>query len=415
MTHPIGGSPLPDGGSWPTALACGHIQNEHMPDASAPAAARPAAGPPAGRWALFGIVWALIGLRIVGFVLFACLVASTALLVIWIGIPLLLGSLAALRGFAKLHRRLAGTVLGTTITEPYPQKIAGGVFAQMRFRFTDRATWRDLAWLLEVQTIGFALELSALVAFLILPLGYWGSPLLLRTDAATTRLLIGPQDEHLRERIGQLETSRADTVDHSAAELRRIERDLHDGAQAQLVALGMNLGLAQELVARDPEAAVALIAEARESSTTALQELRSLVRGIHPPVLADRGLSGGVEALALAQPRPVEVDIDLPGRPPAPVESAVYFAVAEALTNSAKHAAAQSSWVWVRHDGRSLTALVGDNGVGGAPLTPGGGLAGIENRLAAFDGRLSMASPLGGPTIVTLEVPCALATSAAAR
>ena len=391
-----------------------------MPDASAlataqPAAAQPAAGRPAGRWALFGIVWALIALRIAGFVLFAFLIASTALLVVWIGIPLLLGSLAALRGFAKLHRRLAGRVLGTTITEPYPPKIAGGVFAQMRFRFTDRATWRDLAWLLEVQSIGFALELSALIAFLILPLGYWGSPLLLRTDAATTRLLIGPQDEQLRERIGQLETSRADTVDHSAAELRRIERDLHDGAQAQLVALGMNLGLAEELVTRDPAAAVALIAEARESSTTALQELRSLVRGIHPPVLADRGLSGGVEALALAQPRPVDVDIDLPGRPPAPVESAVYFAVAEALTNSAKHAAAQSSWVWVRHDGGSLTALVGDNGVGGAQLTPGGGLAGIESRLAAFDGTLSMASPLGGPTIVTLKVPCALTAGAVAN
>ena len=147
-----------------------------MPGASAFAAARPAAGQPAGRWALFGIVWALIGLRIAGFVLFAFLVASTALLVIWIGIPLLLGSLAALRGFAKLHRRLAGKVLGTTIAEPYPPRIPGGVFAQMRFRFTDRATWRDLAWLLEVQSIGFALELSALVAFLILPLGYWGSP-----------------------------------------------------------------------------------------------------------------------------------------------------------------------------------------------------------------------------------------------
>jgi len=131
-------------------------------------------------------------------------------------------------------------------------------------------------------------------------------------------------------------------------------------------------------------------------------------------VLADRGLSGGVEALALAQPRPVEVDIDLPGRPPAPVESAVYFAVAEALTNSAKHAAAQSSWVWVRHDGQSLTALVGDNGVGGAQLTRGGGLAGIESRLAAFDGTLSMASPLGGPTIVTLKVPCTLTTGAVA-
>jgi len=380
-----------------------------------PATAQPAtAQPPAGRWALFGIAWALLGLRIAGFVLLAFLIASTALLVIWIGIPLLLGSLAMLRGFATVHRRLAASVLGTPISEPYLPKVPGGMFVQMRFRLTDRATWRDLAWLLEVQSIGFALQLSALIAFLILPLGYWGSPLLLRTDAAATRLLTGPQDEHLRERIGQLETSRADTVDHSAAELRRIERDLHDGAQAQLVALGMNLGLAQELVTRDPQAAVALIAEARESSTTALQELRSLVRGIHPPVLADRGLSGGVEALALTQPRPVEVDIALSGRPPAPVESAVYFAVAEALTNSAKHASALSSWVWVRHDGQSLTALVGDNGVGGAQLTTGGGLAGIEARLAAFDGTLSMASPLGGPTIVTLKVPCTLAASAAA-
>ncbi len=385
-----------------------------MLDAPAPAAAPPVARPPAGRWALFGIVWALLALRIAGVVLFAFLIVSTALLVIWIGIPLLLAALATLRGFARLHRRLAGRVLGTTISEPYPPKVRGGMFVQMRFRLTDRATWRDVAWLLEVQSIGFALQLSALVAFLILPLGWWGSPLLLRTDAATTRLLTGPQDDHLRERIGQLETSRADTVDHSAAELRRIERDLHDGAQAQLVALGMNLGLAQELVTRDPAAAATLIAEARASSTTALRELRALVRGIHPPMLADRGLAGGVDALALAQPRPVEVDIDLPGRPPAPVESAVYFAVAEALTNSAKHAAAQSSWVWVRHDGRALTALIGDNGVGGAQLTAGGGLAGIESRLAAFDGTLSMASPLGGPTIVTLEVPCALGASAIA-
>ena len=121
------------------------------------------------------------------------------------------------------------------------------------------------------------------------------------------------------------------------------------------------------------------------------------MRGIHPPVLADRGLSGGVEALALAQPRPVEVDIDLPGRPPAPVESAVYFAVAEALTNSAKHAAAQSSWVWVRHDGRSLTALVGDNGVGGAQLTPGGGLAGIESQAGGVRRHAVDGQPAGRP------------------
>ena len=369
---------------------------------------------PAGRWALFGIVLALLGLRIAGFVLLAFLIVSTALLVIWVGLPLLLAFLAVLRGFAQVHRRLAGRVLGTVIVEPYAPGISGGLFARLRFRLSDRASWRDLAWLLEVQTIGFALQLAALIAFPFLPLGWWGSPLLLRTDAATTRLLAGPQDTHLQQRIGELESSRADSVDHSAAELRRIERDLHDGAQAQLVALAMNLGLAQELVVRDPTAAAALIGEARDSSTTALAELRSLVRGIHPPVLADRGLTGGISALALAHPRDVEVDVDLDGRPPAPVESAVYFAVAEALTNSAKHAAAQHAWVWMRHDGGTLTVMVGDDGVGGAQLTPEGGLVGIERRRAAFDGTRSMASPLGGPTIVTMKVPSELRSVASA-
>src|SRR4051812_4392547 len=201
---------------------------------------------PATRWALVGIVLALLALRIVGFLLIAMLIVSTALLVIWVGLPLLLGFLAALRGFGQLHRRLAGRVLGTVIPEPYSVGVQGGVFSRLRFRFSDRATWRDLAWLLEVQTIGFALQLAALIAFPFLPLGWWGSPLLLKTDAGTTRLLVGPQDAQLQQRIGQLESSRAHSVDHSAAELRRIERDLHDGAQAQLVALGMNLGLAEE-------------------------------------------------------------------------------------------------------------------------------------------------------------------------
>ncbi len=369
---------------------------------------------PADRWALFGIAVALFGLRIAGFVLVGLLIAATALLIVWVGLPLLLGCLGLLRIFARWHRKLAGRVLGTVVAEPYAPRAGRGLFDALRFRLGDRSTWRDLAWLLEVQTIGFALQLAALIAFPFLPVGWWGSPWLLRTDAGITRLLIGPQDARLQQRIGELESSRAHTVDHSAAELRRIERDLHDGAQAQLVALGMNLGLAQELIDRDPAAASALIAEARASSTTALSDLRSLVRGIHPPVLADRGLAGGVAALALAHPRPVEVDIDLDGRPPAPVESAVYFAVAEALTNAAKHAAAQNCWVWMRHDGLVLTAMVGDDGVGGARLTLDGGLAGIERRLAAFDGTLSMASPFGGPTIVTMKVPCVLHAAATA-
>ena len=369
---------------------------------------------PADRWSLFGIALAMLGLRIVGFLLIAFLIVAVSLLVIWIGLPLLLAFLACLRAFARLHRRLAGRVLGTVVLDPYLSLPEGGLFVRLRVRLTDRATWRDLAWLFEVQTIGFALQLAALISFPFLPVGWWGSPLLLRMDAAITRLLLAPQDERLHQRIDELESSRQDTVDHSAAELRRIERDLHDGAQAQLVALGMNLGLAQELVTRNPAAAAELIAEARQSSSTALSELRSLVRGIHPPVLADRGLAGAVQALALAHPRPVDVDIALDGRPPAPVESAVYFAVAEILTNSAKYAAAQHTWVWIRHDDDTLTAMVGDDGVGGAQLTAEGGLCGVQRRLVAFDGTLSLASPLGGGTIVTVKVPCALRVSSPA-
>lgn len=369
---------------------------------------------PAGRWELFGIALALVGLWVVGMVLLVFGIVAVSLLIVWLGLPLLLAFLATLRWYARLHRRLAGRVLGQPILDPYLPPLPGGLFVRLRVRLTDRAGWRDLAWLFEVLTIGFALQLTALLSFPFLPIGWWGSPLLLRLDASITRLLLSPQDERLRQRIEALETSRQDSVDHSAAELRRIERDLHDGAQAQLVALGMNLGLAKELIDRDPVAAAGLIAEAQQSSSTALADLRSLVRGIHPPVLADRGLAGAVQALALAHPRPVEADVVLDGRPPAPVESAVYFAVAELLTNSAKYAAAAHTWVWIRHEDGVLTAMVGDDGVGGAQPVAEGGLAGVQRRLAAFDGTLSVASPLGGGTIVTVKVPCALRVSSAA-
>lgn len=369
---------------------------------------------PAGRWELFGIALALVGLWVVGMVLLVFGIVAVSLLIVWLGLPLLLAFLATLRWYARLHRRLAGRVLGRPILDPYLPSLPGGLFVRLRVRLTDRAAWRDLAWMFEILTIGFALQLTALVSFPFLPIGWWGSPLLLRLDASITRSLLSPQDERLRQRIEALETSRQHSVDHSAAELRRIERDLHDGAQAQLVALGMNLGLAKELIERDPVAAAGLIAEAQQSSSTALADLRSLVRGIHPPVLADRGLAGAVQALALAHPRPVEADIVLDGRPPAPVESAVYFAVAELLTNSAKYAAARHTWVWIRHEDGVLTAMVGDDGVGGAQPTPEGGLAGVQRRLAAFDGTLSVASPLGGGTIVTVKVPCVLRVSSAA-
>ena len=208
----------------------------------------------------------------------------------------------------------------------------------------------------------------------------------------------------------QLTETRADLVDHSAAELRRLERDLHDGAQARLVALSMSLGMADAAFDEDPEAARKLVTDARATTAAAIGDLRSVVRGIHPPVLADRGLGGAVEAIALDMPIPVTVDVHLDGRPPAPVESAVYFAVAECLANVGKHAGAANAWIILEHTGAGLRAVVGDDGRGGADPQAGTGMLGVMRRLAAFDGTMSVSSPAGGPTLVTLEVPCALSS-----
>jgi signal transduction histidine kinase len=168
----------------------------------------------------------------------------------------------------------------------------------------------------------------------------------------------------------------------------------------------MNVGLAEKLIPTDPEGAAELLREARETTISALEDLRSVVRGIHPPALADRGLAGGIEALALPIPLPVTVAIDLPTALPEPVESAAYFAVAELLANTVKHAGASRAWVSGTHrDGVLRLIVVVDDGVGGADPA-GGGLSGVARRLAAFDGTVDVLSPPGGPTDVTLEVPC---------
>ena len=207
-----------------------------------------------------------------------------------------------------------------------------------------------------------------------------------------------------------LTRTRSDAAETAVAELRRIERDLHDGAQARLVAVGMSLRAAEQLMPANPEAALALVAEARETSSRAIEDLRDLVRGIYPPVLADRGLADAVRALALDAVLEVDVDVDLPGEPPMPVAAAVYFAVAEALTNAARHAGACAVRVSVDYAGGMLRATVTDDGRGGADAARGTGLAGVERRLATFDGILAVSSPPGGPTIVAIEVPCALSS-----
>jgi signal transduction histidine kinase len=252
---------------------------------------------------------------------------------------------------------------------------------------------------------------AALEASLLLASGLWLAPRVTRhhlTDLPDPEL--AARARQLSQRVQTLTKTRHDAVDTAAAELRRIERDLHDGAQARLVALGMSLRSAERLFPTSPEAALALVSEARESSSLALTELRDLVRGIYPPVLADRGLADAVRALALDTPLPVELDIDLPGQVDLPVASAVYFSVAEALANVTKHAGARTVRIGLSHGAGMLRAQITDDGAGGADPALGTGLAGVERRLAAFDGILAVSSPPGGPTIAVIEVPCALSS-----
>ena len=219
------------------------------------------------------------------------------------------------------------------------------------------------------------------------------------------------RENALAARVDVLTRSRKGALDVQAAEIRRVERDLHDGAQARLVALGMSLGMADELLDSNPAEAHRLLAEARGAAGDALGDLRALVRGIMPPVLADRGLAGAIQALAAASPIQVEVTLELPTeRLPAPLESAAYFAISEALTNVIKHSEAGFAWVLVIQTNSMLSMTVGDDGHGGADPEHGSGLRGIEHRLAAFDGTMQLSSPIGGPTSVTMEVPCELSS-----
>jgi signal transduction histidine kinase len=241
-------------------------------------------------------------------------------------------------------------------------------------------------------------------ALVLLAFGAWLVP---QTFSSARRLLGLAPDAELTRQVQQLTESRAVVVDTAASDLRRLERDLHDGAQARLVAVGMSLRAAERLIPSNPEAAVALVAEARETSARALTELRELVRGVHPPVLADLGLADALQALALDSPLTVQTRIDLPGRLPAPVETACYFAVAELLTNAAKHSGARDARIDASHADGVLRIVVTDFGLGGANPAAGTGLAGVEKRLAGFDGIMALSSPAGGSTIVVLEVPCA--------
>ena len=218
-------------------------------------------------------------------------------------------------------------------------------------------------------------------------------------------VLASPRRAAMAERIETLEVTRAGAVDAQETELRRIERDLHDGAQARLVALGMSLGMAEQKLAEDPQRASELLAEARVGAEHALRELRDLARGIHPPVLADRGLEAALASLASSTPLPVDLSIDVAPRPAPAVESAAYFVAAEALANAAKHARAQRVDIRIARHGDAIELEVRDDGSGGAD-PDGSGLRGLRRRVEALDGSLSVTSPRGGPTTIRAELPC---------
>ena len=356
---------------------------------------------------------------------FPAVLSLTGLLMLWLLIPL------AAR-LAQAHRTVAARLLGEPVVGEYLDTTGMNPIAGAIVWIRDPVRWRDFAFCWFSGTGGLLMSLVPPV-LLLAPLvhvilglsqGNWlwfgiASVLLgpswlawwfvtvpmvrgrLRADQG---ILDHSRGRRLRERVDEVVSSRSATIDHNEAELRRIERDLHDGAQARIAAAGMNVGLAEKLVHTDPDSAVQLLREARDTTISALEDLRTLVRGIHPPVLADRGLVSGIEALAIPIPIPVTVALRLPRLAP-PVESAAYFAVSECLANVAKHARASRAWVVGDHDGDRLRLTVGDDGRGGAD--PGGsGLTGVARRLAAFDGTLTVTSPAGGGTEVHMEVRC---------
>jgi len=363
----------------------------------------------ASRWRPLRYALELTCYAVVGIVLFAAAIMSLALVLVWVGLPLVVACARALRPLADAHRRIAGAVLGEPVPSTYLTVTETGFVARPIAVARDPSVWRDFVWLGVNSTVGFLLAMGAVVeATFGLVLWWLPESYLLRWDAALIRSMLASDDRVLlAARVQALTRSRAETVDTQAAELRRIERDLHDGAQARLVAVAMALGLAEERLDDDPQRARALVVEARAETGTALTEMRDLVRGIHPPVLADRGLVGALEALVLSSPVPVDLEARLESPLSAPLESAAYFAVAEGLANAIKHAQASRVAIEVRSGGGLLTLRVADDGRGGADPAAGTGLRGIERRLSAFDGALSVDSPPGGPTALTMELPCA--------
>ena len=388
------------------------------------------------------------------------------LLITLIGIPILIAMLYVSRGMGWFERTRAKVLLDVDVPRPYrPDPTSDRWWRVPVSRLTDPATWTEIVYHLLLLPIG-ALTFTVAFTFwvlggslLFLPVYAWalpepvhafdswvkvtldarpnlnlvgggngwvidtpieyaalvliGAAILLLTPwvvrglATANRYLVhGLLGSDVFARVQTLTDSRAAAVDLAAEDRRRIELDLHDGVQQRLVSLAMDLGRAKEKLDTDPNRAKELVNEAHEEAKRAITEVRDVARGIHPAVLTDRGLDAALSALAARSSVPVEVRVDVTERPPASAEAAAYFVVSEALANLAKHASATRANITVRRSGDRLTVQVQDDGVGGAALVEGSGLAGLRDRVGALDGELHLLSPEGGPTVLMVEIPC---------
>ncbi|MGW9073930.1 sensor histidine kinase [Streptomyces yangpuensis] len=384
---------------------------------------------------------------------------GAGLLVTFLGVPVLAGTLAMCRGFGRLERARVRALLGADIAEPAPVRAKrSGPLAALGAVLRSGSAWRHVLYSVihfPWAVFGFCLALTfwaAGWAYLLYPVWFWvfpaytdqpglqlfqnddyslyldspaeialtclvglaftlATPWVIRALTTVDRVMVGGLlgASRLDHRVTELESDRGVVVDTAAADLRRIERDLHDGAHARLVALAMDLGMAKEKLGEDPRAAARMVDEAHGEVKIALQELRDLARGIHPAVLTDRGLDAALSSVASRCAVPVRVAVDLPARPAAAIEGIAYFTVSELLQNISKHSAARSASVDVWKSGGRLLIQVADDGRGGADAGRGGGggggLAGLTERLDAVDGVLVVDSPEGGGTTVTAELP----------
>jgi signal transduction histidine kinase len=343
-----------------------------------------------------------------------------------VGAALLPETILLIRRMAGAKRSMVAAWTGREIPEAY-LPVTGSIKERLRTSVRDPATYVDLRWMLAYYVYGAlgCLALPLWPAGLLVD-GVWCGllgrrpvvlPLISRLadlDAAWSAVLLRPSPRsRLAERVAQLTQTRAGAIAAHSAELRRIERDLHDGAQARLVALSMRIGLVKRAYDSDPASVRKLLDEAQDQAEEALAELRHVVRGIHPPILTDRGLAGAVRALAASSGLDVTVwadDLDDGPRAPVAVEAAAYFVVAEGLTNAAKHSGSDRAEVRLTRTPRSLLVVVRDEGRGGAEINGndagGSGLSGMRRRVAALDGTFAVTSPAGGPTVIEAELPC---------